>query len=271
MAVDTRNNTDLVTIKSTDAPVTVTFTDGPSDVDTVTIGGDSSKGAQGVSGSTTIVNLNGSTNLTADDSANPKTATVSLSSTKITGLLPGTTSSGQPNAIDFSKARLASLAYDEGKGGTTLTVSSTPKATTTVNTGVGTAAVNATTVQSTTGPLTLNAQGTDSITLGAVPAGVQNLAGAVSLTNSAGGTIATLNVDDSADTVSRTATVSSTTITGLAPATIDDSAASALNVLNVKGGQGGNNFTVAGLPDAIVTLFTGAGARSIPATLAPIR
>jgi uncharacterized protein (TIGR03118 family) len=264
MAVDTRNKSDAVGIKSTDAPVTVTFTNGPSDVDTITIGGDSSKGAQGVNGSITIVNLNGSTNLTVDDSANPKAATVSLSSTKITGLLPGTTNSGQPNAIDTSKARLALLTYDEGKGGTTLTVSSTPKATTIVNTGVGAAALNATTVQSTTGPLTLNAQGTDSITLGAAPAGVQNLAGAVSLTNSPGGTIATLNVDDSADTLSRTATISSTTVTGLAPATIDYSAVSELNVLNVKGGQGGNHFTVASLPDAIVTLFTGAGATIDP-------
>jgi uncharacterized protein (TIGR03118 family) len=264
MAVDTRNKSDAVAIKSTDAPVTVTCTNGPSDVDTVTIGGDPSKGAQGVNGSITIVNLNGSTNLRVDDSANPKTSTVSLSSTKIAGLWPGTTSSGQPNAIDSSKARLASLTYDEGKGGTTLTISSTPNATTTVNTGVGAAAVNATTVQSTTGSLTLNAQGTDSITLGAAPAGVQNLAGAVSLINSAGGTIATLNVDDSTDTVSRTATVSSTTITGLAPATIDYSAASTLNVLNIKGRQGGNNFTVAGLPDAIVTLFTGAGATIDP-------
>ena len=49
----------------------------------------------------------------------------------------------------------------------------------------------------------------------------------------------------------------------MAPSTIDYSAAT-LDNLNVKGGQGGNAFNVTGLPDAIVTLNTGAGATISP-------
>jgi uncharacterized protein (TIGR03118 family) len=263
IAVDTKDANDAVIVKSTDASVALTFTNASGNVDTVTIGGDSSKGAQAVNGSVSINNVKGTTVLVVDDSANTKALTgVSLAGTKITGLLPGT------NTIDASKASLTSLTYDEGKGGTTLTVSSTPKApaTTIVNTGVG--AVNATTVQAVAGPLTIDAHGVDTITVGAAPLGVQGLASPVTLETSGSGVIAALNVDDSADIVGQTATISGTAITGLAPNPINFGSAS-IEVMNVKGGEGGNTFTVAGLPDAIVNLGTGAGATIDPSNPNP--
>jgi uncharacterized protein (TIGR03118 family) len=265
MAVDTRDRNDTVTVRSVDAPLALNFTNAAGNVDTVTIGGDPSKGTQGVNGSVSVSNTNGTTVLVVDDSADSKAVTVSMSSTKITGLLPGTNSQGQPNAIDFSKANLASVTYDEGKGGTTLTVSSTAKApaTTTINTGVGIASVNVTTVSTVAGPLGINAQGTDTITLGGTTHGVQDFNAAVTLTTAAGVEIASLTIDDSADAIGQTASISGTTITGLAPNTIDYSGA-AMTALNVKGGEGGNTFTVASLPDAIVTLNTGAGATIDP-------
>src|SRR5262249_7388754 len=156
------------------------------------------------------------------------------------------------------------------KGGTTLTVSSTAKtpATTKINTGVGVTSVNVTTVQTTAGPLTINARGTDTISIGSAPLGVQSITGAVTVMTSSGGTIDTLNVDDSADLVGRTGTISSTTITGLAPSTITFASAKII-ALNVKGGLGGNHFTVASLPNAIVTLSTGAGATINPSAPNP--
>ncbi len=258
IAADTKDGNDTVTVQSTDAPVALTFTNLAGNVNTVTVGGDPSKGAQSVNGSVTISDVNGTTVLVVDDSADTKAqSAVSIAGTKITGLLPSS------NTIDATKANLTSLTYDEGKGGTTLTVSSTAKApaTTTVNTGVG--AVNTTTVQAITGPLTINAQGTDTITVGAAPLGVQGLGSPLTLETSSGGTIATLNVNDSADITGRTATISSTTITGLAPHAINYGAAT-IEVMNVKGGEGGNSFTVASLPDAIVNLSTGAGATINP-------
>ena len=134
IAVDTKDANDAVTVRSTDAAVALTFTNVAGNVDTATVGGDPSKGAQAVSGSVSINNISGTTILVVDDSADTKAVSaVSLSGTKITGLLPNS------NTIDATKAGLTSLTYDEGKGGTTLTVSSTAKAPapTTVNTGVG--------------------------------------------------------------------------------------------------------------------------------------
>ena len=262
IAVDTRDGNDTVAVQSADASVALTFTNLAGNVDTVTIGGDAKKGTQSINGSVSINNISGTTDLIVDDTHNAtKPVTVSMSSTKITGLLPGAADQDQPNAIDYSKTSLGSFIYDEGGAGTTLSISSIPKSTQqpTINTGQGQSVVNVTTVQAISGPLTIDARGTDTVTLGTSPYGVQNIAGTVTLETSAGGSIATLNVDDSADTVGRPATISSTTITGLAPATIDYSAAAIAN-LNVKGGPGRQHVHVASLPDAIVTLNTGASA-----------
>ncbi len=265
IAIDLSTGNDSVIVQDADAPVAMQFSNAAGNVDTVIVGGDPSKGTQAITGAVSVTNLDGATALVVDDSGNTaKAVTVSLSSTKITGLLPGTTSSGQSNPIDVSKTKLSSVTYYEGKG-TTLTIASTAKApvATTINTGVGSTSVNTTAVQTIAGPLSINARGTDTLTLGASPFGVQDLLGNVALRTSSGGAIAVLNVDDSADTTGRTTTITSTTVTGLAPNTIDYSAADLL-ALNVKGGEGGNSFSVTSLPDAIVTLNTGAGATIDP-------
>ena len=82
-----------------------------------------------------------------------------MSGTKITGLLQGTTSSGQPNPIDVSETSLQSVTYDEAEG-STLTIWSTAKVSTTINTWKGSGAVNVTNLQSDSGPGTIDVHGT---------------------------------------------------------------------------------------------------------------
>jgi hypothetical protein len=113
--------------------------------------------------------------------------------------------------------------------------------------------------------VTINAQGNDSVTLGGTSKGLQFITGQVTLTTSTGGSIASLVADDSSDINPQTSVqITSTQIMGLAPKPIDDSGVSSLTALAVRGGQGGNTFTVASLPAAIVTLSTGAGATINP-------
>ena len=127
------------------------------------------------------------------------------------------------------------------------------------------------TVQSTDAPVTVNftnvAGNLDTVTVGGSSSkGAQGVKASVSVNNSHGMTV--LNVDDSADLSGQTATIAGMSITGLAPGAVNYSSA-ALLALNVKGGIGGNTFTVSGLPDAIVTLNTGAGATLNPNSANP--
>jgi uncharacterized protein (TIGR03118 family) len=270
ISVNTGDMNDTVVVQSIDAPTTLSFNNSTGNVDTVTLGSDPKKGVEGLSANVTIVNVKGTTNLTVDDSADTKGRTINLSGGTITGLIP--TNTGLPlssGTIDFSNAKLGGLVINEsnnvpsGDAGTTLTATGTPGANTVINTGVG--SVNSTTVQASGSTVTINAQGTDSITLGGTSKALQFITGQVTLTTSSGGSIASLVADDSSDINPQTsAQITSTQITGLAPKPIDYSGVTSMVALSVKGGQGGNTFTVASLPDAIVTLSTGAGATINP-------
>ena len=88
---------------------------------------------------------------------------------------------------------------------------------------------------------------------------VQSIRGAVSVSNPPSYT--GLTIDDSADTVGRTATVTASGITGLAPTPINY-AQTAINALNVRGGAAGDDFILTGLPSNFYltpNLWTGGG------------
>jgi hypothetical protein len=100
-----------------------------------------------------------------------------------------------------------------------------------------------------------------SVSLGNPFNGVQGIAGAVSIQANFNNPL-TLNVDDSADTTARTATIGTSAIAHLAPATITFSGM--VTALSIKGGSGGNTFTVLNTLAGITTaLDTGAGDDSV--------
>src|SRR5262249_53354723 len=141
-----------------------------------------------------------------------RTATITGSS--ITGLAPAT--------INYTAGQVSGLLIIAGGGGNTFTVQGTGSGTvTTLFSGWGNDAVN---VQGTPGGLDIvSSDGTDTVTVGSLAPSLGgtlgNVFGPVVVGANLSGTIS-LNVDDSADTAFRTATIASGTITGLAPAAI---------------------------------------------------
>jgi hypothetical protein len=91
--------------------------------------------------------------------------------------------------------------------------------------------------------------------------GVQNIKGAVVVQDTGGAGSTALTVDDSTDMTGRSATISDTQVSGLAPAPISYTAGS-LSSLTVKGGTPAapppfNTFTVTGTPAGITTTVQG--------------
>src|SRR5262249_20330678 len=129
-------------------------------------------------------------------------------------------------------------------------------------------------VQSTAGPLSIfstGGGGLDTVNVGNAGS-VQGILGAVTVTNLASFT--RLNVDDSSDPISRNVTLSASGLTailsGLAPAPIDYPT-TAINSLTVRGGSGGNTFTITALL-VPTTLDTGSGGDTVHVlgTVAPL-
>ena len=111
----------------------------------------------------------------------------------------------------------------------------------------------------TTSSLDINGQGgADAVFLGSL-ANTQSLNGTITVGNSGAGTTA-LDVDDSADTTSRSVTIGSSSLTGtmVNGTTVNYNH---LGSLEVVGGSGGNTFTVDNTPFGITTtLLTGTSA-----------
>jgi hypothetical protein len=164
-------------------------------------------------------------------------------------------------AVSYS--HITNLVLTGGSGNNTYNVLSTlglyP---TSLNTGSGVDTVN---VQSTTGPLSIvsaGGGGLDTVNVGNAGS-VQGILGAVTVTNLVSFT--RLNVDDSSDPNPRNVTLSASGLTGilsgLAPAPIDY-ATTAVNSLTVRGGSGGNTFTITALL-VPTTLDTGTGGDTV--------
>lgn len=228
-------NSDTFNIRRLSSAVTV---NGGGGADSVVVGNAGS--LAGINRPLSISDTGGGMALELDDSANATGRTVAIGASSITGLAPG--------AIDY--ANLSSLNVKMGSGGDTVTVTGTP-AVTALNTGAGDDTVN---VPAMTNPLAIDGQsGADTVNVSNA-GNAQNIQAALTVSNANGST--TLNIDDSADATARVVNVGPGTITGLTPATITFSD---ISHLILRGGVGGNVFTIADPSSGDVTVNAGEG------------
>jgi hypothetical protein len=201
---------------------------------TVTVGNAGS--LSGIQGAVAVSNASNYTTLVVDDSADGAThVNVVVTAGNITGLAPAT--------ISYQQSGLRALAIASGTGTNSVSVSSTP--------------FNAVQFPHTA---LIGHSASTTVSVGNSTDGVQDITGALDVSDS--GNLATLVVDDSADAVGRTATLSVNgaygVIAGLAPANITYRTAD-VGWLVVNGGSGGNVFNVEGLSSGSTTIHAGTG------------
>jgi hypothetical protein len=221
------------------------------DADTVYVG------YRALPNASTMANVHGAVNLIGagqdailDDDSDAAAKTVSIGAASITGF--------GPPAITYPAAD-PQLVLDirASSGGNTLTVSNTPAGRTLIHT----EASDTVNVQATTGPVTVQEEGSagaDTVNLGFAGSSVQGILGNVSLINDGSGYFQSLNVDDSGDHGGRTAIITNSTITKIAPATIDYSRA-VVQLLTVTGGAGDDAVTVSSIPAGATVAVSGGG------------
>jgi parallel beta-helix repeat protein len=253
--VDTGDLQDIVNVRSTGVPTTITKSSGDA---TVNLGEPAilSPGTWvllDITGSVTVHNPHGHTVLNVkNDGDSFGGHQVTIDQGAITRLAPA--------GIYYDQSALAGLNITGGSGGNTFTLNNTPDNSlhpmTTLTTGSGPDSV---TVAATQGPLTIAGSFAATIALG--QGSVANIVGPVTITNSA----ASLAVDDSQDPTSRNVTLSATQLIGLVPTIIYP--ASGSGSLDVHAGKGGNTITVTGTPALTganqTTLETGIGGDTV--------
>jgi len=107
-------------------------------------------------------------------------------------------------------------------------------------------------------PLATNSSVQDNVNIGN-GGSTQGILGAVNISNQAAFT--RLTVDDSADTEARAVGIADGQITGIAPAAIVYSQTNEINGVDVRGGNGGNTFTISSVdPTLVKSLASGSGA-----------
>jgi hypothetical protein len=173
-----------------------------------------------------VTDSTGTTALVLDDTADATARTVAVTATTVTGL---------PGPISFTPDPgfgVSSLTIEAGSGGNTIDV------------------------QSTSVPTAIHGQGNDTVVV-SDNGSAQGIQADLSIDNAGGCTA--LAVDDSADATPRSVTLTSSTLTGLAPAAI--AYGPGVCSLAVTGGSGGNTFAVQGTAalSGGTTLNAGAG------------
>ncbi len=246
---------DTVNVQATSGPATVN-TGGGSNHNTVNVG--SKAPATGgvlnnIQGALTVVG-NGFDTLNADATGNTAAKTGTLTATTLTGLSMG------PSGITYSG--LANLNINLGSGGNTFKIVNTAVGTNTfLNSGTGADTVN---VQATSSPTTVNTGGgskANVVNVGSkAPAAggvLNNIQGALTVV---GNHFDTMNADATGNTLSKTGTLTATTLTGLSmgPSGITYSG---LARLNIALGMASDVFNVqssaAGTSSTIITQATG--------------
>ena len=266
-SVNTGGGNDTVNIKSISSTTSLNTGAGANIVN-VTSTAPTAGGTLANIGAGLILVGSGSDTFNIDDAGDSTGRTATLSATAFSGI---------SGTINYSGAALLNVYL--GSGADTLTVSNTASATTTIiNTNAGTDTVNlqddsgTTTVNTGTGSDTLNVNathgttalnttvgGTNTINVGSLAPAISNgvasaVAGALTITGNGSDS---LNVDDSGDGISSTSTLTSTALTGLAPATISYSH---LANLAINTGTNADTFTVASTATGTATsLSTGTG------------
>jgi hypothetical protein len=243
---------DTINVRATSGPLTIN-TDG---LDTVNVG--DSRGVQDIQGNLVVNGFFDSPILNLNDAGDPSSRTVTITATAVTGFAPA--------IIDFNSLSQLNLTGDNSPAGTVFNVQSTPAPLILFGHVLG----------STTTTITSN--DVDTINVGDHN-GVQDIQG--NLVIHGAFPLRRLNIDDTADTVKRIATVTNSSVTGLAPASISFDRSS-LTQLNIAGGSGGNTFNVqstaagtttslnAGDGQATDTVNIGSLAPSLGGTLANI-
>ncbi len=140
-----------------------------------------------------------------------------------------------------------------------VTTAATGLATLTVDSGDGNDTVNVLNTAAAFTTSVTSSSGADTVTISNAGS-VQGILGAVSVSNPPNFT--TLIVDDSADVIGRNATLSSGSLTGLAPAAINY-VSNDIASLTISGGSGGNTFNVNSTASFHTTTINGGGGNDI--------
>jgi len=237
--------------------------------DNITVGNVGVAGLSSITGPVSIVDRNSATNLTIDDTGdgfeNQGVQFTASSFGTTVQVPPAFAGQGPLNvSVDYSNAILNRLTFNTtGKNTMGSAVTISDYGIVQANAGL-TAVVNDhgamdnITVTSFpqaptdgSGSLTINAKKGESVTLGSTSSmGLQTIQG--NNVTLAGGPI-NLTVNDAGDPNGVHATISSTSISGLAPATINygtatSTTSTALSTLSISGGSGSNTFNVMSLP-----------------------
>ncbi len=232
--IQTGTGTEVVNILATGKPTTVLA---HSNATTVNVGNGS---VQNIAATLTLLNPPLYSTININDSTDTTARTVTHSTVSISGDQYGQVTGLAPAAILYRYIDTASVTLQTGTGGGTVNVQATDK------------------------PLTLVGHAATTVNVGSAGS-VQGILGQLTVQDPPA--YATINVNDSADTIARSVTLDSATvapyqygrITGLAPAAILYKVGDT-NAVTVTGGSGGNTFTVAfttGL--SATTLNPGAG------------
>jgi acrosin len=254
IVVNTGVGYNAVHVNNEASGVPLTINDGSYDF--VAIGSNGS--VQGILGSVSISNPSYYTGLVIDDSLDAVGRTVTVTSTSVTGLAPA--------GIFFHYNDLSSLSIYGGLGSSTFNVLSTPSTYTGygpgytwIQTGSGSDLVN---IAGTASNLYVyNSGGLDNVHVGNGTVG--SIYGAVNIS----GTGATyLYVDDGSDPLAHAPTLTGSSLTGLAPATISWTASNTgtggVTYLRIAAGPG-NYINVNDTPNVLYStdLFTGGGSQ----------
>lgn len=230
-----------------------------------TDGNDITVGTKGALGGGTLANVHGAVHVVAglafkldvDDSVDAVPWMATIGATAI---------SGPTHApITYPQVGMSTLTIFGGSGGNSFTVASTPANTVQFRTGSsGRSTVN---VQNTDRPLEIDGGSSpDGLNADVVNIGkagsILDVLGPITLVTATSGFFQSVNVDDSASPLGRTATISNSTITGLAPATIYYSGA-VVNFLNVQGGTGNDTFVVPSIPSGAAVSINGGGGSNL--------
>ncbi len=258
-----RGSDNTVNVAATTGPLNVVNADPVGVATTVKVASGSPGNVQNMRGTLTLANVSGAgglIDLAVDDSGDTaRHPGVVISESGISGLAPAD--------IHYTQANLKGLTITGGSGGNTYTVTNTPSngsfpaLLTTLTTGRGSDTVN---VQRTAGAalLRIDSQGgPNAVNLASPANGVQDVREAVQIIDTAH--LTALTVDDATESTNRTVTINPDGITGLASAAIEY-LPGALSVLNVRGDNAGNSFTVTGTPANVATVLdTGDGPDSV--------
>ena len=252
--LDTGSGADTINVQAISAPLTIDTLSGTGLVSsTVTVGNAGS--LAGIAAALTIHNNPSRDTVIINDDTDSTNRTVTVSSSGITGL------SAYP--INFTNFSVSDLTVNGGTGTNSYTITDTPAAfSMRLNTGTGadTVAVRATSALLTVDTLAGGFSTTAAVTVGNAGS-VQGILAALTIHNNP--THDTLTVDDSADTGSRTVTVTADGISGLAPAPISFTNFS-VSTLTVLGGSAANHYTISGTPASTsMTLNTGGGTDTV--------